>query len=160
MDTKSLADMSAGLREKHEKQSPDRTGPKGCPSRKLSSSFSSTEYFAGGQAGGQHPLRHLPESDVVAKRDGAKNDRQIWRRRHGQASQRPFMLRDIAEERPHGPDVLLLIPLKLRDGKHALSSIRPPLASILLASNLSTLDHPVRGSAMGNRRKHCKLKGG
>ena len=36
-DTKSLADISARLREKHEKQSPDRTGPKGCPSRKLSS---------------------------------------------------------------------------------------------------------------------------
>ena len=36
-DTKSLADISAGLREKHEKQSPDRTGPKRCPSRKLSS---------------------------------------------------------------------------------------------------------------------------
>ena len=36
-DTKSLADISAGLRGKHEKQSPDRTGPKGCPSRKLSS---------------------------------------------------------------------------------------------------------------------------
>jgi len=75
MDTKSLADMSAGLREKHEKQSPDRTGPKGCPSRKLSSSFSSIEDLVGGQAGGQHPLRHLPESDIVAKRDNAKNGR-------------------------------------------------------------------------------------
>ena len=35
-DTKPLADISVELREKHEKQSPDRTGPKGCPSRKLS----------------------------------------------------------------------------------------------------------------------------
>ena len=59
-----------------EEQPLDRTGPKGCPSRKLSSSFSSTEDLAGGQAGGQHPLRHLPESDIVAKRDGAKNGHQ------------------------------------------------------------------------------------
>ena len=29
-----------------------------------------------GQAGGQHPLHHLPESDVVAKRDDAKNGHQ------------------------------------------------------------------------------------
>ena len=72
-DTKSLADISAGLREKHEKQSPNRTGPKGCPSRKLSSGFSSTEDLAGGQAGGQQPLHHLPRSDVLAKRDDAKN---------------------------------------------------------------------------------------
>ena len=49
----------------------------------------------GGHAGGQHPLHHLPESDVVAKRDDAKNGHQTWRRRHGQASQRPFRLRDI-----------------------------------------------------------------
>ena len=27
----------------------------------------------GGQASGQHPLHHLPESDIVAKRDDAKN---------------------------------------------------------------------------------------
>ena len=46
-DTKSLADISAGLREKHEKQSPDRMGPKGCPSRKLSSGFSSTKTLRG-----------------------------------------------------------------------------------------------------------------
>ena len=113
-----------------------------------------------GQAGGQHPLHNPPESDVVAKRDDAKSGHQTWRRRHGQASQRPFRLRDIAEAGPHGPDVLLLIPSKLRDGKHALSSIRPPLTSILLASNLRTLDHPVWGSAMRNERRHCKLKGG
>ena len=70
-----------------EEQPLDRTGPKGCPSCKLSSSFSSTKDLAGGQAGGQHPLHRLPESDIVAKRDGAKNGRQTWRRRHGQASQ-------------------------------------------------------------------------
>src|SRR6185295_16418983 len=76
----------------------------------------------GGQAGGQHPLHHLPEGDVVARRDDAKNGDQTWRRRHGQASQRPFRLRDITEAGPHMPNVLLLIPLKLRDDKHALSS--------------------------------------
>jgi hypothetical protein len=38
-------------------------------------------------------------------------------------SQRPFRLRDIAEAGPHRPNVLLLIPLKPRDGEHALSSI-------------------------------------
>src|SRR6185312_7115923 len=47
-DTKSLADISAGLRGKHEKQSPDRTGPKGCPSRKPSSGFPSTKDLTGG----------------------------------------------------------------------------------------------------------------
>jgi len=112
----------------------DRTGLAGCPPRKLSSSVSSTEDLAGGQAGGQHPLPHLPESDVVAKRDDAKNGHQTWRRRHGQASQRPFRLRDIAEAGPLGPNVLLLIPLKPRDGEHALSSFLSPLANILLAS--------------------------
>jgi len=78
-DTKSLADILAGLRGKHEKQSPDRAGPKGCPSRKLSSTFSSTEDLAVGQAGGQHPLHHLPESDIVAKTDDVKNGHQTWR---------------------------------------------------------------------------------
>ena len=72
-DTKSLADILAGLRGKHEKQSPDRAGPKGCPSRKLSSSFSSFEDLAGGQASGQHPRLHLLESNLVTDRDGAKN---------------------------------------------------------------------------------------
>ena len=62
-----------------------------------------------------------------------KNGHQTWHRRHGQASQRPFRLRDITEAGPHGPNALLLIPLKLRDGEHVLSSFPPPLASILLA---------------------------
>ena len=56
-----------------------------------------------------------------------------WRRRHGQASQRPIRLRDIVEAGPHGPSALLLIPLKPRDVEHALSSFPPRLASILLA---------------------------
>jgi len=45
----------------------------------------------------------------------------------------PFRLGDIAGAGPHGPDALLLIPLKLRDGAHAHSGLPPPLASILLA---------------------------
>jgi len=130
--TESLADMMTRLLGIARSSPPDHTGPAGCPSRKLSSSVSSTADLAGGQAGGQHPLHHLPESDVVAKRNDAKNGHQTWRRRHGQASQHPFRLRDIAEAGPHRPNVLLLIPLKLRDGEHALSSSPPPLASILL----------------------------
>ena len=110
----------------------------------------------GGQAGGQHPLRHLPESDLVAERDRAKNGRQTWRRCHGQASQRPFRLRDIAEAGPHGPDVLLLIPLKLRDGEHALSSIRPLLASILLASKSKKARSPRPG--VGRERQRDTLR--
>ena len=78
--TESLADMMTAARD-CEEQPPDRTGPAGCPPRKLSSSVSSIEVLAGGQAGGQHPLHHLPESDVVAK-----NGHQTWRRHHGQAS--------------------------------------------------------------------------
>ena len=72
-DTESLADILAGLRGKHEKQSPDHPGPKGCPSLKLSFSLSSSEDLAEGQAGGQHPRRRLPESDLVADRDGVKS---------------------------------------------------------------------------------------
>ena len=71
--TESLADITTRLLGMHEKQSPDRAGSKGCPSRKLSSSFSSTKDRAGEQAGGQHPRHHLSESNLVANRDGAKN---------------------------------------------------------------------------------------
>ena len=137
-----------------EEQPPDRTGPVRCPPRKLSFSVSSTEDLAGGQAGGQHPLPYLPESDVVAKRDDAKNGHQTWRRRHGQASQRPFRLRDIAEAGPLGPSVLLLIPLKPRDGEHALSSFPPPLASILLAPKPEKPGHPIWGPVMKGKGKH------
>ena len=107
----------------------------------------------GGQASGQHPLHHLPESDIVAKRDDAKNGHQTWRRRHGQASQRPFRLRDIAEAGPHKPNVLLLIPLKLRDGEHAVSSFLPPLASILLASKPKEARPPHPGDDRERRRE-------
>ena len=108
----------------------------------------------GGQAGRQHPLHHLPESDVVTKRDDAKNGHQTWRRCHGQASQRPFRLRNIAEAGLHRPNVLLLIPLKPRDGEHTLSSFPPPLASILLASKPKKASHPVQGTTVKGKGKH------
>jgi len=106
-----------------------------------------------GQAGGQHPLHNPPESDVVAKRDDAKSGHQTWRRRHGQASQRPFRLRDIAEAGPLGPSVLLLIPLKPIDGEHALSSFPSPLANILLASKPKELRPPCPGDDRERRRE-------
>ena len=99
-DTESLADIATRLLGMHEKQSPSHTGPEECPSRKLSSSLSSSEDLARGQAGGQHPRRRLPESDLVADRDGAKNSDEAWRRRHDQVPQQPFRLRDIAEAGP------------------------------------------------------------
>ena len=71
--TKSLADITTRRLGIHEKQSPDCTGPKGCHSHKLSSGFSSTKDFAGGQASGQHPRRHLPKSNLVADGDGARS---------------------------------------------------------------------------------------
>ena len=53
-------------------------GSSGCPPRKLSSSISSTKDHAGGRAGGQHPPHRLPESNLVAGGDDAKNSRQTW----------------------------------------------------------------------------------
>ena len=152
-DTESLADILAGLRGKHEKQSSNRAGPKGCPSHKLSSSLSSSEDLAGGQAGGQHPRRRLPESDLVADRDGAKNSDEAWRQCHARAPRHPFRLGDIAEAGLHGPDVLLLIPLKLRDGENAFSSYRPPLASIVLASEPKETRPPSPGAGHGRRKE-------
>ena len=89
----------------------------------------------------------------VAKRDDAKNGHQTWHRRHDQASQRPFRLRDIAEAGPHRPNVLLLIPLKPRDGEHALSSFPPPLASILLASKPKEARPPRPGNDRERQRE-------
>ena len=151
--TESLADINDQASRDCEEQPLDRTGPAGCPPRKLSSSVSSTEDLTGGQAGRQHPLHHLPESDVVAKREDAKNSHQTWRRRHGQVSQRPFRLRDIAEAGPLGPNVLLLIPLKLRDGEHALSSFPSPLTNILLASKPKEARPPRLGVGRERQRK-------
>ena len=131
---------------------PDRTGPAGCPLHKLSSSISSTKDPAGGQAGRQHPPHHLPESDVVAGRDDAKNSHQTWHQRHGQASPSPFRLGDIAEAGPHGPNALLLVPLKLRDDVRALSGFPPPLASILLAPK------PKKGQATPSGGRSRKAK--
>ena len=155
-DIKSLADIATRLLGMHEKQSLSHTGPEKCPSRKLSSSLSSSEHLAGGKAGRQPPRHRLSESNLVAKRNDAKTSDKAWRRRQARAPRHPFRLRDITEADPHGPDVLLLIPLKLRDGKHALSGICPPLASILLASSLRASHHPVRGSTAERGKKHCK----
>ena len=143
----------------HEKQSPGRTGPRECPPHKPSSSLSSSEDLAGGQASGQHPRRRLPESDLVADRDGAKNSDEAWRRRHDQAPQHPFRLRDIAEAGPHGLDVLLLIPLKLRDVEDAFSSYRPTLASILLASRPKGTGPPSPGVDHGRCEKALRARG-
>ena len=145
--------MAVRLLGKHEKQSPDRTGLEECPPRKPSSSLSSTEDLAGGQAGEQHPRRHLSESNLVANTDGAKNSDKAWRRRHARAPRHPFRLQDIAEAGPHGPDVLLLIPLKLRDVEDAFSSYRPPLASILLASGSKETIPPSSGGGRGRRKE-------
>src|SRR6185369_7640279 len=134
-------------------------GPAGCPPRMLSSSISSTKDPAGGQAGGQHPPHHLPESDVVAKRGGAKKTHQTWHRRHGRASQSPFRLRDNAEAGPHGPNALLLVPLKLRDGAHALSGFPPPLASILLTSKPKKARPPRLGAGRERQRKTLRVLG-
>src|SRR6185312_6385461 len=98
---------------KHEMQSPDRTGPKGCPSRKLSSNLSSTEDLAGGQAGGHHPRCQLSESNLVADRDDKKSSDKPGADVVPGAPRYPCKLEDIAEAGPHGPNVLLLIQLKL-----------------------------------------------
>ena len=136
-----------------EEQPPGRTGPAGCSPRKLSSSISSTEDYAGGRAGGQHPPHRLPESNLVAGGDDAKNSHQTWHQRHGQASLSPFRLGDIAGAGPHGPNALLLIPLKLRDGAHALSGLPPPLASILLAPKPKKARPPHLGASHKRQRK-------
>ena len=56
-----------------------------------------------------------PRVQLCCRGDNAKNSHRTWHRRHGQASPSPFGLGDIAGAGPHGPDALLLIPLKLRD---------------------------------------------
>ena len=68
-------------------------------------------------------------------------------------SQLPFRLRDNAEEGAHRPNVLLLIPLKPRDGEHALSSFPPPLASILLASKPKEARPPRLGDDHERQRE-------
>jgi hypothetical protein len=54
------------------------------------------------------------------------------------------------------PNVLLLIPLKLRDGEHALSSIPQPHASILLASEPKEARPPCPG--VGRERQRDTLR--
>jgi len=99
-DTKSLADISAGLREKHEKQSPDRMGPKGCPSRKLSSGFSSTKTLRG-------PSWRTAPSDATSPRASMSLMRTVRRTtvKPGTAPtpetlRHPYRLGDITEADP------------------------------------------------------------
>ena len=149
--TEPLADVTArllGMRG----TAPRPRGSSGCSPHKLSSSISSTEDYAGGRAGGQHPPHRLPESNLVARGDDAKNSHQTWHQRHGQASPSPFRLGDIAGPGPHGSDTLLLVPLKLRDGAHDLSGFPPPLASILLAPK------PKKGQATPSGGQSRKAK--
>ena len=98
-------------------------------------------------------MHRLPESNLVARGDDAKNSHQTWHQRHGQVSPSPFRIGDIAEAGPHGPDALLLVPLKLRDGAHALSGFLPPLASILLASKPKKARPPHLGAGRERQRK-------
>ena len=60
---------------------------------------------------------------------------------------------DIAEAGPHGPNALLLVPLKLRDGAHALSGFPPPLVSILLAPNPKNSRPPRLGAGRERQKK-------
>jgi hypothetical protein len=154
-----LGDIATRLLGMHEKQSLGHTGLRECPSRKLSSSLFSSEDLAGGQAGRQHPRRRLSESNLVTDRDDVKNSTEAWRRRHAWAPRHPCKLEDIAEAGPHGPYVLLLIPLKLRDGKEAFSSYRLPLASILLASGPKETRPPSSGVGRGRRREALQARG-
>ena len=142
-----------------EERPPGRTGPAGCPPRKPSSSVS-TEDRTGGRAGGQRPLHRLPESNLVARGDAAKNSRRTWRQRHGQASPSPFRLGDIAGAGPHGPNALLLIPLNLRDGAHAHSGLPPLLASIFLAPKPKKARPPHLGAGHERQRKTLQDLGG
>lgn len=66
---------------------------------------------------------------------------------------------DIAKLGPHGLDVLLLIPLKLRDGKDASSNYRPLLASILLASRPKETGPPSLGADLGKRKETLQARG-
>ena len=79
-DTKSLADILVGLREKHEKQSPDRTGPKGCPSRKLSSGLLHQRPCGGVKLADGTLGCHLSESRFVTDEDDAQDDGETWHR--------------------------------------------------------------------------------
>jgi len=83
----------------------------------------------------------------------AKNNHRTWHQCHGQASPSPFRRGDITEAGPHGPNALLLIPLKLRDGAQALSGFPPPLASILLAPEPKKARPPHLGAGHERQKK-------
>ena len=99
----------------------------------------------GGQAGGQHPRHHLFVSNLVADRDDGKSSNKAHADDTPGTPRHPCKLVDIAKAGPHGLNVLLLIPLKLRDGKGAFSNYRPPLTSILLASRPKETGPPSPG---------------
>ena len=88
-----------------------------------------------------------------------KNSDEAWRQRHARAPRHPFKLGDIAEASLHRPDVLLLIPLKLRDVEDALSNYRPPLASILLASGPKETGPPSPGVGRGRWGETLQARG-
>src|SRR6185503_8285594 len=117
---------------------------------------SSTKDKAGGRVCVPCPPHRPRERTLIAGGAGAINSRQTWRQRHGQASPAPFRLGDIAGAGPHGPNALLLIPLKLRDGAHAHSGLLLPLASILLAPKAEKPGHPVWGPVTKGKGKHYK----
>ena len=66
---------------------------------------------------------------------------------------------DIAEAGPHGLNALLLVPLKLRDGVHALPGFPPPLASILLAPKPKKARPPLLGASRERQRKTLRNLG-
>ena len=136
-----------------EEQPPDRTSPAGCPSRKLSSSISSTEDPAGVKLADSTLHTISPRATMSPGGTMRRTATKPGTQRHGQASQPPFRLRDIVEAGPHEPNALLLIPLKLRDGAHALSGFPPPLASILLASKPKKARPPHLGAGRERQRK-------
>ena len=57
------------------------------------------------------------------------------------------------KRQPHRPNVLLLIPLKPRDGEHALSSFPSLLAHILLALKPKESRPPHPGDARERQRE-------
>jgi len=103
------------------------------------------------------PSAPSPREQPCCRGDDAKNSHQTWGQRHGQTSPSPFRLGDIAGAGPHGPNALLRIPLKLRDGAHALSGLPPLLASLLLAPRPKKARPPRLGAGHERLKKTLRL---
>ena len=73
--------------------------------------------------------------------------------RRGRAHHPSASVGSAEEHWARGVNALLLIPLKLRDGAHALSGFPLPLASILLASKPKKARPPRLGAGRERRRK-------